>query len=92
MAMGLIVSKEAFKGAEGAEGKLLLIYDIMVHQNKLLEDHIEKQDKTCDARNEACQEKFKKYDNRKKVDAGVAAAGGILGGFMAVIIKANFWK
>jgi hypothetical protein len=41
---------------------------------------------------EHCDGRFKKIEGRKLVSAGASAGGGIIGGFLAMILKLAFWK
>ena len=88
--MPVLVSRNTFEGAD-PETKLLLIYDMLVDHNALLAAHIDKQDKSCEQRSAECGKRFIKLEKGKKVDAGIAATGGMLGGFIAIICKVRFW-
>lgn len=84
------INRDTFEKAEIGT-KLLLIYDMLGEYGALLADHVKKQDETCERRSSDCDKRFLKIENRKKIDAAVSASGGIIGGFLAVIIKAKFW-
>ena len=87
----MIVSKEAFAAAD-QETKLLLIYDIMSNHHSILVDHVADQVKTCELRSGVCNNRFLGIERRKVFDTSLSAASGIIGGFIAVIIKSVIWK
>lgn len=89
--MAITISREAFTLAD-SETKLLLIYDILTEQHDLAIKVNDLQKTLCERRCNACDTRFKKIERRKIIDAGLAAGGGAIGGFFAVILKMTFWK
>lgn len=88
--MTVSVSRESFNSAD-EETKLLLIYDMLNQQNEMLRLHAEVQATDCKQRGEGYDTRLKKLEGRRKVDTGVAALGGVLGGAIAVIVKLKIW-
>lgn len=88
--MSTIVSKDAFESADN-DTRMLLIYDMLDKQNELLAIHIENQTISCKIKAEECDKRFKKIQSRKKFDSAISAAGGFLGGIVAVFLKFTIW-
>ena len=89
--MTMPISRESFSSAD-EETKLLLIYDMLKEQNELLVIHIADQKHTCGKQAEGCAARFAKLEKGKVLNAGLAAGGGVVGGFIAIVAKWAFWK
>lgn len=87
----MLISRESFESAD-EHTRQLLIFDLLTEQREILKDHIVAQKDVCKIHCDGCDERFKRIEKRKYVDAGLAAGGGMVGGFIAVIAKAVFWK
>jgi hypothetical protein len=68
------ITRDTFKGYT-TDSKLLTLFDILVDVHVKQTQQI----KICDPR-------FKKLENRKWIDKGLATASGFGGGFFAVVI------
>jgi len=78
--MNGIVSKDTFKGYS-TDSKLDTLYDLQVMTISTIDKRINNHDK-----------RIIKIERRKRFDTSVAAGSGILGGFVAMILKLVFWK
>jgi hypothetical protein len=87
--MSMSISRESFNSAD-SETKLLLIFDMLLEQNKLLAESSEQQKLLCERRCSSCDQRFIKLERRRLFHTTLATLGGILGGFVAILIKINF--
>lgn len=78
--MSDLYSKDTFERAD-QETKLYMIFDIAKSTNDVLTLSL----KEYLAHKKACEDRFKKLENRKWRDKGIASASGFLGGFLAMI-------
>jgi hypothetical protein len=78
------ITKDTFKTADDST-KLLIIYDALIEQKTLLESHTNSQLLMCERRCDACDQRFVKLERRRYWHMGIAAGGGIIGGFLAAI-------
>lgn len=46
----------------------------------------------CLERVNTCEKRFQKIEKRKWWNAGASAGGGIVGGFIAMLLKFKFWS
>jgi len=76
------VSKATYVNADESTTKALT-YDMI---NGLYEKLAEVNERVEDNRVD-CNERLNKLENRKKIDTGVAAGSGLVGGFIAMFIK-----
>jgi len=68
------ITRDTFKGYT-TDSKLLTLFDILVDVQVKQTHQIE-----------VCDPRFKKLENRKWVDKGLATASGFGGGFFAVLV------
>ena len=88
--MSLEISREAFESADD-HTKQLLIFDMLQAQSKLLTGSTEAQKTFCTARCQICDTRMKALEGRKFLNGGLAAGGGFVGGFVAMILKIRYW-
>jgi len=87
----VIVSRESFDSADEST-KLLLLYDILSDQHKVLLESADEQKITCNKQCEAYNKRIKSIENSKLINSGLAAAGGIVGGITAVVLNIKFFN
>ena len=78
-------SLEQFK-EEDTDTKLNLLFGAVVHQTEILTNHID----YTKERLEKGNERFKKLENRKRLNTAASFGGGIIGGIIAIIGKTLF--
>jgi len=78
-------SLEQFK-EEDTDTKLNLLFGAVVHQTEILTNHID----YTKERLEKGNERFKKLENRKRLNTAASFGGGIIGGIIAIIGKNLF--
>ena len=76
----LPISKETFVEAKTNAEFRGLLYDLLAHDAYCTEQ-----------RKEACDRRIATLGNRKKIDTGIAATSGFVGGFIAVWLKKVFF-
>jgi hypothetical protein len=74
------ITKETFVESS-TETKLNILFDyiVVIHQTDV------EQDKESKRQRAKCDRRIQKLENRKKIDTGIAAGGGVLGGIGAVV-------
>ena len=78
-------SLEQFK-EEDTDTKLNLLFGAVVHQTEILTNHID----YTKERLEKGNERFKKLENRKRLNTAASFGGGIIGGIIAIVGKNLF--
>jgi len=78
-------SLEQFK-EEDTDTKLNLLFGAVVHQTEILTNHID----YTKERLEKGSERFKKLENRKRLNTAASFGGGVIGGIIAIVGKNLF--
>jgi len=78
-------SLEQFK-EEDTDTKLNLLFGAVVHQTEILTNHID----YTKERLEKGNERFKKLENRKRINTAASFGGGVIGGIIAIVGKNLF--
>lgn len=85
------ISRETFEGYD-VNSKLNTIFDLHCGLHDKLEKHAANQIISCKDRQDSCDKRIGKLENRKKFDSILSSLMGIVGGFFAVIGKWFFFK
>jgi hypothetical protein len=75
MSNGITINKETFRQLD-TDTKLDSIFDVLVNIHE-----------ECKCRFGTCEVRFKRLENRKIKDKGLAATAGLVGGFLAHVVQ-----
>ena len=80
------INKEEFEGIGDTNLKLNILFKAVIDNTQMLKKHVE----AIELRFEMGNERFKKLENRKKLDTAASFGGGVVGGIIAIIGKSLF--
>ena len=80
------ISEENFEKIPDSDTKLNILFSAIRDCTNIIAEHI----KVTEGRFEMGKERFRKLENRKKVDKMISFCGGVVGGIIAIVGKNLF--
>ena len=80
------INKEEFEGIGDTNLKLNILFKAVIDNTQMLKKHVE----AIELRFEMGNERFKKLENRKRLNTAASFGGGVVGGIIAIVAKNLF--